>query len=134
MAAYPKENMGDKPEATFRIWDNILLTFPFDVAEEAAKVYLFEGHKYFPTISEFVKLCDEVWQKHERIKKEENSMAEHDAAKLLFSESLDEVKKKGGNIAAMSVALVRDVCNGEIKYRSPDWNKRQAEIEELASM
>lgn len=132
--AYPNANWQDKRQAAGMrtVWQDILKTFPYEVAQDAAKLYIHRGGKFFPAIGEFVKLCDECWQEHERVRREEIVQAERDAARLLFSEPLDKVKKKGGNIAAMSVALVRDVCNDKIKYKSPEWNKRQAEIEDMA--
>lgn len=117
LAAYPKTDIGDKAEATFRIWENILKTFPYEIASEAANIYLLDGNKFFPNISEFVKLCDEVWQKHEREKQEQHSEDEREATKLLFSEPLEKIDKSMGHIAKLSVSLVRDVCDGKIKYR-----------------
>lgn len=127
-------DLGDKPEATLRIWDQVLMSFPFHIAEEAAKEYIFDGHPFFPNISEFIKTCDNVWQKHERIKREENEQAERDATHLLFSEPLDKIDRSMGRIAKLSVALVRDVCNDKIKYKSPEWDKRQSEIERLVGV
>jgi len=45
------------------IWQDILSKFPYEVGQEAVNVYLFAGNKWFPTIAEFAKLCDEVWVK-----------------------------------------------------------------------
>lgn len=136
LVGLPETDLGNNAEATLKIWENVLEVFPYHIAEEAAKQYL-RNYKRFSAISDLIKICDEVWQKYEREKREENDQAERDATHMLFHEPLEDIKKrigKKGNIVTLSVALVRDVCNGEIKYRSPEWNKRQAEIEELAGV
>lgn len=120
-------------DAFMSVWTEPLKTFPYVIGQEAVKSVVATS-KYFPTLGELINACDSAWQDFEQMRRNEAAQAERDAAKMLFSEPLDKVKKKGGNIAALSVALVRDVCNGEIKYQSPEWNKRQAEIEELAGV
>lgn len=133
LVGLPETDLGNNAEATLKIWENVLEVFPYHIAEEAAKQYL-RNFKRFSAISDLIKICDEVWQKDERLKREENEQAERDATHLLFTEPLDKIDRSMGRIAKLSVALVRDVCNGEIKYRSPEWNQRQLEFEELAGV
>ena len=62
-AAYPKADLGSDPDITIALWKDTLKVFPYEVAQEAARIWLFEGNKWFPVLAEFIKVCGEVWQK-----------------------------------------------------------------------
>lgn len=126
-AAYPKADWGDKKsaDATAKIWEDIMITFPFDVAQEACKLWLFDGNKFFPHVAEFIKVCDGVWQRHEEKKRQEHGQAIVDSAKYLFHQPIENIED---NYKKQAVQLIRDVCNGEIKFKSPEWVDRFGKI------
>jgi len=109
--------LGSNSEATLKIWENIIEVFPYKVAEEAAKEYLRRFSK-FTSISDLVTICDEVWQKVERDKRDQDAEDSRKAAKFLFQKPLSTIKD---DYVRQSVELVRDACEGRIKYNSPEW-------------
>ena len=120
LVGLPETDLGNSQEATLKIWENIIEVFPYKVAEEAAKEYLRRFHK-FTCISDFVKICDEVWQKVEREQREQEAEDNREAAKFLFQKPISTIKD---DYVRKSVELVRDVCEGRIKYNSPEWIER----------
>ena len=120
LVGLPETDLGNSQEATLKIWENIIEVFPYKVAEEAAKEYLRRFHK-FTCISDFVKICDEVWQKVEREQREQEAEDNREAAKFLFQKPISTIKD---DYVRKSVELVRDVCDGKIKYNSPEWISR----------
>ena len=120
LVGLPETDLGNSPEATLKIWENIIEVFPYKVAEEAAKEYLRRFHK-FTCISDFVKICDEVWQKVEREQREQEAEDNREAAKFLFQKPISTIKD---DYVRKSVELIRDVCEDRIKYNSPEWISR----------
>ena len=120
LVGLPETGLGNSQEATLKIWENIIEVFPYKVAEEAAKEYLRRFHK-FTCISDFVKICDEVWQKVEREQREQEAEDNREAAKFLFQKPISTIKD---DYVRKSVELVRDVCEGRIKYNSKEWISR----------
>ena len=59
---------------------------------------------------------------YEQIEKvQDNREAEREAAKFLFQKPLNTIKD---DYVRKSVELVRDACEGRIKYNSPEWIER----------
>lgn len=120
LAAYPENKL---EEASFVIWHDFLTAFPYEVAQEACKAYISQGSKFFPAIGEFIKLCDEIWQKQETQRHRENTQASKDAAKMLFYEPIHRLPHS--EMVKQAVQLIRDVTTGgKVKFNSPEWHQR----------
>ena len=107
------------------VWHDILKVFSYQVAQEAAKGYIQRGGKFFPSIGEFTILCDEIWNRQideDRNRKQQQEREDDMSAyRKLFHDPVDGF---ADDYAKKSVILIRDVCEGRIKYNSPDWKER----------
>ena len=120
-------------EVTIATWVEYLAPLDAAVMRQAVHGYvLTPGKKFFPTPGEILEYYDRIYQEAMVKKAQADRESESEATKLLFHTPLDKIDRSMGRIAKLSVDLVRDVCDGKIKCRSPEWNRRQAEIEQLA--
>ena len=122
-------------EVTIATWVEYLIPLEASVIRPAINEYILSpGKKFFPIPGEILEIYDRMYQEAMVKKTQADREAESEAIKLLFHEPLDKIDRSMGRIAKLSVALVRDVCDGKLKYKSPEWNIRQSEIEKLTSI
>lgn len=119
-------------ETTIAVWVEYLIPLDASVVKQAINEYaLAPGKKFFPTPGEIIDIYDRIYQDVMTKKAQADREANNDATKLLFHEQPEKIKAKYSDIVALSCQLVRDVCDGKVKYQSPEWNKRQGEIERM---
>jgi hypothetical protein len=124
-AAYPKSDWGKQPDMTLRIWEDVLLTFPYSAAQTASKEYILGGNKYFPVLAEFVKLADKVWE----LEMEQNKRADREADMAAYRKIFHEpVSGFAQGYVRDSVELIRAVHAHEVKFGSAEWCMRYMEI------
>lgn len=107
------------------VWHDFLIAFPYQVAQEASKSYIRQGGKFFPAIGEFVKICDEIWQKQEGQRRQDERDDDMVSYRKLFREPIATFPN---DYRQAAVELIRDVTEGRVKYMSADWNTRYRSI------
>jgi hypothetical protein len=107
-------------EEIVTVWHNILYVFPVEAARRAVENYNRQGEQFFPSLSVVAGLCDDAWRRQIENQHSENLQCERDAAKLLFHAPLDTFVK---GYPQKAVALIRRVCDGEIKFMSEEWKR-----------
>mgnify|MGYP001614472409 FL=1 len=84
------------------------------------------GQKFkFPLPGEILEFYDRICMQKQQREKEQKQKAELEAVKFLFHEPVEKIEN---NYKKQAVQLIRDVCNHEIKFRSPEYDKRFREI------
>lgn len=123
VALFPNTSVGETTVAT---WIGYLMPLQADIMREAVNNYaLLPGKKFFPTPGEILEIYDLIYQDYVAKKIAAHQEAEREATRLLFHKPINQFHN---DHVRQSVQLIRDVCAGEIKYRSKEWEKRFREI------
>lgn len=110
------------PKETVVLWVEYLLPLQADIMRQAVNDFvLTPGKKFFPTPGELLDIYDRIYQEFMIKKAQDNREAEKEASKFLFQKPISTF---ADDYVKQSVQLIRDVCNGEIKYKSKEWNER----------
>ena len=110
------------PDTTIVTWTEYLLPLEAKVMKQAINKYvLTPGKKFFPTPGEILEIYDRIYQEVMIRKAQNDREAEKEEAKFLFQKPLSTIKN---DYVRQSVELVRDACDGRIKYNSPEWIER----------
>ena len=119
IASFPGIEVG---EETHILWLELLAPLHFETMRMAVNDYILSpGKKYFPTPGEVLDIYDKIYQDVIVKKIAAHQEDERQATKLLFHEPINQFSD---NYVRDSVQLIRDVCNGEIQYKSQEWNQR----------
>ncbi len=122
-ALFPNVNVSDE---TIAVWIEYFLPLRADIMRNAMNEYVLSpGKKFFPTPGELLDIYDKLYQEDYAKKIAAHQEDERQATKLLFHKPMNQFSD---NYVRESVQLIRDVCVGEIKYRSKEWNGRFSEI------
>ena len=108
-AAYPNMDWGTGRVETMKIWRNILSVFPYKIGMEAAERYVRSGDRFFPVVSVFGKLCDDIWKK--AIEKQRNAEANREWHNQL------PPSDSGIAFGKKACANIVDLCNGAVTRR-----------------
>ena len=110
------------PDTTIVTWTEYLLPLQADIMRQTVNDYvLTPGKKFFPTPGELLDIYDRIYQEYRIKKAQDDRDDEKEAAKFLFQKPISTIND---DYVRKSVELVRDVCDGRIKYNSQEWISR----------
>lgn len=106
LGAYPKTDLGDikATETHFRVWEDVMKVFPYEIAQKACKEYIHQGGNKFPPIGDFVVICDEIWEKQ--------------SSAALKPLAIEEMPKGTTGLAKDCLKLIRQKLNGEVDLKT----------------